>query len=55
VDDEGGPQGYLLHISPTHAMFSGRAGTLSFHMTILCTLGIHQGHETSGHLSLESE
>jgi len=62
LDGEGGSQGYLLHSpnlcdSVTHVMFSGRVGTLTVHMPafqpVLCTLGIHQDHETSGYLPSE--
>ena len=62
LDGEGGPQGCLLHSpnpcgSPTHASVSGGVGTLSVHMPavwhVLCTLGIHQSNETSGHLPSE--
>ena len=62
LDGEGGPKGCLLHSSnscdsPTHATLSGGAGTLSVHMPafrpVMCTLGVHQGHETSIHLPSE--
>ena len=62
LDGEGGPQGCLLHSpnpcgSPTHALVSGGVGTLSVHIPaiwpVLCTLGIHQSNETSGHLPSE--
>ena len=48
---------HVDHHSPTHASISGVAGTLSVHMPavrpVLCTLGIHQSNETSGHLPSE--
>ena len=62
LDGEGGPQGCLLHStnsysSPTHAEISGGVRTLSIRMPafppVMCTLGIHQGDETSSHLPLE--